>query len=65
MCIIEVPDREDREGEWKCIRINYVWKLPKPKEVNRHPVKGSTEGSKQEEREQMHTKTYNNENGKS
>ena len=62
MCIIEVPDRE---GEWKCIQINYVWKFPKSKEVNRHPVTGRTEGSKQEEPKQIHTKTYNKENGKS
>ena len=40
--------RRKRKGDWKCIWRNYGWKLPKPKEGNRYPGTGSTEGPKQD-----------------
>ena len=50
--------RRKRKGDWKCIWINYGWKFPKPKEGNKYPGTGSTEGPKQDEPKQTYTKTY-------
>lgn len=64
MCIIEIPFQTEKERRGVKMYSNKLClKISKSKEVNRHPVTGSTEGSKQEP-EQMHTKTYNKENGK-
>ena len=54
--------RRVKEEDQKCFWGNYGWKLSKPKEGDRkenYPGAGSTEGPKQDEPKQNHTKTYN------
>lgn len=54
--VTEVPEEG---GEIKkCIWINYDWKFAKSKEGSRYPGKGSTEGPRQDELKQIHTKSY-------
>ena len=53
-----------KKGDWIYICRNYVLKVYKYKE-NRYQDSGSTEGLKQIESKQAHTKTYYNKNGKS
>ena len=53
-----------RKGNWKYIGRNYGLKLSKSK-GNRYQDTGRTEGSKEVEPKQAHTKTYYNKNGKS
>ena len=55
--------RRKRKGDWKYIWRNYGWKLSKSKGYW-HQDTGSTEGPKQVEPKQAHTKTYYNKNGK-
>ena len=61
--ITGVPEKKKkrREEGWKCIWRNYSWKLSNPEEEEkRYPGTGSTEGSKQDEFKQTHTKIYHN-----
>ena len=51
--------RRKRKGDIKYIWRNYGWKLSKSK-GNRYQDTGSTEGPKQVEPKQAHTKTYYN-----
>ena len=60
--IIESRRRKKRKCDWRCIWRNYGWKLSKCK-WNRYQDTGSTEGSKQLEPNQAHTKIYYNKNG--
>ena len=53
--IIEIPEGEDKGG-WKYIWRNYGWKLSKS-EGKRYQDTGSTEGPKEVEPKQAHTKT--------
>ena len=56
--------RRKKKGEWKCIKRNYSWKLPKFKEGNRYLGTGNTEGLKKGKPQQTYKKTYNNKNFK-
>ena len=55
--------RRQRNGDWKYIWRNYGWKLYKSK-WNTYQDTGSTEGPKQVEPKQAHTKIYYNKHGK-
>ena len=55
--------RSKRKGDLKYFQRNYIWKLSKSK-GNKYQNRGSTEGPKQVEPKQGHTKTYYNKNGK-
>ena len=61
--IIGSPEGEEKGG-WKYMWRNYVWTRFKSKE-NGYQGIGSTEGPKQVQPRQAHTKTYYNEHGKS
>ena len=58
--IIGVQEGGEREGYQTCMWRNYDWKTPKLEEGNKYPGTGSTEGPKQDEHKQTHTKTYHN-----
>ena len=63
MCNRDSRREKKKQNVWKYIWRNYVCKLFKSKE-NRYQDTGSTEGPKQVESKQVHTKTYYNKNGK-
>ena len=60
LCIIEVPEGEGKRRGSK-MYLKKLWlKTPQPKEGDRYPSTGSTEGLKQDEPKQTHNKTYHN-----
>jgi len=64
-CITGIPQGEEKEKEIENIFEEIMAEnFPKCK-GNRYPDRGATEGPKQVEHKQAHTKTYYNKNGKS
>ena len=65
ICIIGVSDVEDREKRVENVFDEVMAEnFPNLKKVT-YPGTGNTQGPKQDEPKQTHTKTYHNENGKS
>ena len=59
LCVIGIPEGEEKRG--LKMYLKKLWlKTPKPKEGNRYPGTGSTEGPKQDEPKQTYTKTCYN-----
>jgi len=58
--IIGVTVWEERERDQKKYLRKYAWKFSRPEERNRYPSTGSTEGPKQDEPKEIHTKKFHN-----
>ena len=60
ICIIGVPEGEERERTWENIQRDNSGKLPSHEKGNSQPSPGSTESARQDKAEEEHTETQSN-----